>query len=348
MNIHNDNKKLVQKSKKSHITLEQRKVIANMINSKNETYRIIDIAIAVGITKGAVHKEIVKNGKLKALRKRIDGKKFLSNYKNYDYFPIKAQQKYEQRFLTPKYLTKYKFALEWINKNLQYDNSMYEMQQLFIQSNPDQHCPSESTLYYYWHRGIIKYQTNRKPRKKTTRKDKWLKDENKVSIEERPEHINNRSEFGHWEIDTVIDGDKMGGVITFNERITCNYHAIRVENKRSFTTYMAICELISKIGLDNIKSITSDNGTEFACFMRIVNQFSIPWYFCHPYSSFERGQNEHLNGEFRFYFPKGTSFFNKTQSQIDTITNRINNKIRKSLNGLPSNDLYKFYVDNAI
>lgn len=348
MNSINDNKIMEAPSKNKHFSFEQRQVIANMLNAK-EKITLHLIAIAIGSTKGAVHKEIIKNGKLKPYRNRSTGPKFLSNYKNYRYYPKQAQEKYEERFLSPKYLTKYKFAIEWINNNIEYDKSMYVMQQLFIQENQDKNCPSEATLYYYWNKGIISYDTLRKPRKKNkTSNDKWLNEPNKVSIDERPEHINNRSEFGHWEIDTVIDGDKRGGVITFNERTTCNYHAIRIEDKRAFTAYTAICELIKRIGLDKIKSITSDNGTEFGFFQRIVNQFGIDWYFCHPYSSFERGQNEHLNGELRFYFPKGTSFYNKTQLEIDTITNRINIKPRKSLDGLSSKDLFEINVNIAI
>lgn len=349
MNLQYDNTDNKIEVDNSHFSLEDRKVISNMLKAQRSGVHItlLLIAVAVGATKGAIHKEIIKNGKLKAVGSRISSKNILSNYKNYKYSANQAHKKYMKRFCSVKYISKYKFSLEWINQNIEHHRSIYEMQQLFIDANPTEHCPSVPTLYYYWHKGIIKYKSTRKPRKWKPKKNKWLIDESKRSIDERPKIVESNTEFGHWEVDTVIDGDKKGGVVTFNERITKQYFCVRVEDKRAHTAFMAIRGLIKSIGIENIKTITSDNGTEFASHKKIENEFNINWYFCHPYCSGERGLNEHLNGELRFFIPKGGSFFNKKQCQIDIIYSQINNKIRKSLGGHTSNEIYNLYVDNS-
>lgn len=344
MNYNNDNIELHKSKIQRHFSIEERKIISNMLRAKK--YTLADISTVLSRTKGAVYKEIVRNGELKPYSSRIKRKNSLRFYKNYNYVATKAHNKYLKTFISPKYLTSFLFCIEWINNNIEYDRSMYEMRELFIQSNPNSPVPCESTLYYYWKKNIIKYSNQRKPRKKKANGSKTLKDSNKISIEERPDVINKKLRFGDWEIDLVIDGDKKGGLITFNERCSINLYTKKINNKKAITVFRAIQELIEEIGIKNIKSITSDNGTEFAYHLRITNLYGIKWYFCHPFCSGERGLNEHLNGEIRFYYPKGTPFNDKTQSEIDKIISRINNKIRKSLGGKTASEVYNYHLNN--
>lgn len=315
----------------NHITFENRKTIANML--KSGKFTLLDIGIAIGKSKSTICKEILRNGTLKPYSSRVKRKNPLKYYKNYNYYAKKAHNNYLKVFMTPKYLTKFKFCLEWINKTIQHHNSMYDILQEFIQQHPDQSHPSESTLYYYWHKGIVKYKSTRVPRKKRGKNEVWFKDSNKVSIEERDPIVKTNTEYGHWEIDMVIDGDHKGGLVTINERVSKQYFAYKANDKYAHTINQIVDKFISVIGAKNIKTITSDNGPEFAYHHLVTDKHSIPWYFCHPYCSGERGLNEHLNGELRFFCPKGTSFYNMTQENVDIIVSKINNKHRKILFG---------------
>ena len=87
-------------------------------------------------------------------------------------------------------------------------------------------------------------------------------------------------------------------------------------------------------------TITSDNGLEFTNHKSIANTLDCDYYFCHPYSSWERGLNEYTNGLIRQYIPKGTSFKNITQEYIQMIEDKLNNRPRKALNWLTPNEAF--------
>lgn len=80
-----------------------------------------------------------------------------------------------------------------------------------------------------------------------------------------------------------------------------------------------------------IYAITSDNGLEFANHENISKALSCDYYFCHPYSSWERGLNEYTNGLIRQYIPKGSSFAHLTADDIQEIEDKINHRPRKNL-----------------
>ena len=81
----------------------------------------------------------------------------------------------------------------------------------------------------------------------------------------------------------------------------------------------------------HVHTITTDNGLEFAQHQTIAKKLKCDYYFCHPYSSWERGLNENINGLIRQYIPKSSSFENLTPQDIKRIENRLNHRPRKSL-----------------
>lgn len=165
------------------------------------------------------------------------------------------------------------------------------------------------------------------------------------SIEQRPEEIDEREEFGHWEGDTVYS-DKgkrktTRALLTLTERKTRKEIIIAIPNRKAETVVKALDALERKLGARRFraifKSITFDNGTEFAaaeelersCVNKRLPRTKV--YFCHPYSSWERGTNENTNGMIRRRFPKGTNFAAVTNAQIAQAENWINNYPRKIL-----------------
>ena len=122
------------------------------------------------------------------------------------------------------------------------------------------------------------------------------------------------------------------------ERKTRNEKIILVPNRRAETTVRALDAIERKLGAEKFgtlyKSITVDNGTEFAMADEIERSCLIDGqrtkvYYCHPYSSWERGSNENVNGMIRRRHPKGTNFANVTQEEIAATENWINNYPRK-------------------
>lgn len=125
-------------------------------------------------------------------------------------------------------------------------------------------------------------------------------------INDRPKYINNRSEFGHWEADTVMGKDKHQCILTLVERKTGINRMAKLKNRTAANALMALIKIIS-IEPDNFKSITFDNGTEFHSYKAIEDMFGVVCYFANPHHPWERGSNENFNGLLRQYFPKGSS-----------------------------------------
>ena len=83
---------------------------------------------------------------------------------------------------------------------------------------------------------------------------------------------------------------------------------------------------------NKIHTITTDNGFEFADHKKVSKSLKCDYYFCHPYSSWERGLNENINGLIRQFIPKGNSFDKLTKKDIQRIEDKLNHRPRKSLN----------------
>ena len=122
-----------------------------------------------------------------------------------------------------------------------------------------------------------------------------------LSIDQRPEEINQREAFGHWEIDTVLlTKEKNDCLLTLTERQT-RFEIIRlIPDKSAQSVNTALLALQEKV---QFESLTSDNGREFARLHEVV---PCPVYYCHAYASFERGSNENHNRMIRRFLPKGT------------------------------------------
>lgn len=141
------------------------------------------------------------------------------------------------------------------------------------------------------------------------------------SIDERDSNVDERNEFGHWEIDTVIGSKSKSDnvVLTLVERITRKYIALKITGKTSFAVKEGIAYLKEYDGTkfsQMFKTITSDNGSEFAELSQIENDTSTKIYLAHPYSSWERGSNERHNGLLRRFIRKGKRMDNYSCEDI--------------------------------
>lgn len=152
----------------------------------------------------------------------------------------------------------------------------------------------------------------------------------KVSITLRPEKALLMTEAGHYEIDTIYGKGQESFLLTIVDIATLYTIIIKLENKEAQTVEKALIKLFNN-SLLPLKSITSDNGGEFACHKAIKKKYSIEWYFCHPYCSWERGLNENTNGLIRRSYPKGTNFNLVPEQAIRQLQNILNNRYRKRI-----------------
>lgn len=151
----------------------------------------------------------------------------------------------------------------------------------------------------------------------------------RIDIDERPAIVDDNIELGHWEGDTVYGQD--GYLVTLVERVSKLLLTRRVPNKSKKTVSRAIKQMLKPYQAV-CKTITFDNGGEFAGHQSIARKLGCDIYFAKPYHSWERGLNENTNGLLRRFFPKGMEIGKLPKSQIDDAVFRINTRPRKMLN----------------
>lgn len=201
---------------------------------------------------------------------------------------------------------------------------------------------SPSTLYRYIDLGYIPGITNKHLPEKSRRKRRKGKilaarSPKGTSIERRPHAVNERTVFGHWEMDSVVGKaqGKRQSLLVLTERKTRFEIIIRVTSKTSASTVRALDSTLSKFPKDLFKSITVDNGCEFQdCYGMEHDKHGnrrTTVYYCHPYTSCERGSNERANRIIRRFFPKGRSMAKVTQRDCDCAAHFMNTMRRRVL-----------------
>ena len=202
-----------------------------------------------------------------------------------------------------------------------------------------------TTLYSYIDKGIFLRLTNKNLPVKKNKKRKYKKVEKQAranageSIEKRPEEIDNREEFGHWEMDSVLGkrGKSKNTLLVLTERKTRDEIIFKLPDHTAEAVVAAVDRLEQKWGemfKQVFKTITVDNGSEFAYCEELERSIlgegkRTKLYYCHPYSSWERGSNEVTNKMVRRKVPKGTNFDDKTEEEIEAIEGWINNYPRR-------------------
>lgn len=179
--------------------------------------------------------------------------------------------------------------------------------------------------------------SGRKYRKRGSAKDNRGILRDRTSIDKRPAVVNEKTRFGDLEIDTIVGANHKGAILTINDRLTsvCWIELLKGKNAKELAD--ATVRRLMPIK-DRIKTITSDNGTEFAEHKSIAEWLGIDFFFAHPYHSWERGANENTNGLIRQYIPKGSSFENLTPDFIRLIEQKLNNRPREKLGFLTPNE----------
>ena len=150
-------------------------------------------------------------------------------------------------------------------------------------------------------------------------------------IKNRPEVIEKRLRLGDFEGDTVLGPPGRGGLATLVDRKSRYTIVVKVRSKDANHVHRKIKERVKQLHEEKRRSITFDNGTEFARCRRLEKHLGMELYFAEPGCPHQRGTNENTNGLIRQFFPKGTDFRDVTHYQVREVENLLNDRPRACL-----------------
>lgn len=352
------------KNQYHHLTEEDRIRIQTLVNQKDSNgKRLFNnsyIANYLGVNRSTISRELRKRKSYRFMVR--SGKTIKKPYNAAD-----AQKDY----LFKRGLSKGEYKLKKYNKMAQFIEDKIKLDKWspdaivgFMKTHnyfiKDGFCSiSTPTIYNAIRHGIINVKI------KDTRRMKEIPDykyhsnslpASKIpySIETRPDEINSRQVFGHFELDTIISkrNGKHHCLLTITERKTRFEIILRISSKSSDDVVNKINQLklfFNKHYNKVFKSFSTDNGSEFADFLGIISNSKTNIYFCHPYCSGEKGTNEKHNSIIRYFIPKGTLIETISDVQLNNIASWMNNYPRKILNyKTPLEALLEEFDDKSI
>ena len=211
---------------------------------------------------------------------------------------------------------------------------------------------SVNTLYSYIRKGYFsRLEMKHLPRGEQKKKKQHVRVNKKApkgtSIEKRPLEILERITFGHWEMDCVC-GPTRQSLLVLTERLTRKEIILPIATQSATAVVKALNRIEKRYGKQFkriFKTITVDNGTEFSNCQGIEKSIygkaqRTKVYYCHPYSSWERGTNERINREIRRLIPKGTNLANITEKEVQAVEEWVNNYPREILDFETSNERF--------
>ncbi len=291
-----------------YITIESRNKIEVL---HNEGYSARKIANILGYHHSTISRELKRTGY-----------KYEASKANDDYIKC-SKNKGRKSKLTQD-------LKEYLEEKL---NDTWSPEQIVGRSLKDK--LSFKTIYNWIYKGILNVYLQVLRRKGKTLKCKETRGRFNIgtSISKRPKIVKKRSQFGHWELDTVVSsrGKSKGCLATFAEMKTRLYVAIKIPDRSKDSMLEAIYQLTKSFPTGAFKTFTSDRGKEFACYKEVENNFNIDFYFADPYSAWQRGTNENSNGLLREFFPKQTDLAKITDNDLIKAIYKINSRPRKCL-----------------
>jgi IS30 family transposase len=241
-------------------------------------------------------------------------------------------------------LAKQKPLKEWVAKKLQLDWSPEQISGWLKRTFPNDETlhVSHETIYkslFIQARGVLKKELlqhlrSRRPmrraRNATTAGQTRGQIIDAVSIRERPPEVEDRAVPGHWEGD-LLSGANNSHIATLVERKSRFTMLVKVPGKDTESVITALSRQVRQLPADLRKTLTWDRGTEMAQHKRFSVATDVKVFFCDPQSPWQRGTNENTNRLLRQYFPDGTDLSGLSQTALDDVAHRLNQRPRKTL-----------------
>jgi IS30 family transposase len=197
---------------------------------------------------------------------------------------------------------------------------------------PDR-CVAPQTIYHWIqqdpHREHWESFLRRRGKRPSRRKNTVLGDG--ARIDQRPEVIEQRLRLGDFEGDTVLGPPGTGGLATLVDRRSRYTIVVKIQSKNADHVHEKLKQRLKELDEERRRSITFDNGTEFASCHRLEKHLDIKLYFADPGCPYQRGTNENTNGLIRQYFPKGTDFQDISHAEVRRVENLLNHRPRACL-----------------
>jgi IS30 family transposase len=303
-----------------HLSIDDREVILKM---RAEQASMQQIGDRLGRSKGTISRELSRN---------------VSSTREYK--PHLAQRYYEKRREDSKWpyrLENDVFLRKYVKTKLKERWSPEQISECLLKFYRVHVSPL--TIYSWIYRNgaegglFYTYLRQNHPRRRKHRggSDRRGQLPDRRMIDARPKVANERRRLGDWESDTVEGRKGSGFIATHVDRKSRYTVAIKVADKSADRVTQATLAAMRKLPPEKVKTMTFDNGKEFAGFKELERGLAMRSYFAHPYHSWERGTNENTNGLLRQFFPKGMDFGKVTQSDVDIALELLNNRPRKCL-----------------
>lgn len=300
----------------AHITETQRYTISCMLK---QGYRQNEIAFTIGKDKSVVCRELQRNSDSRSgiYKEELANKKYTKRQK----------EKHKHRRFTSEIqeevvsLLRKDYSPEQVVGSLKkQDKKTVSIERIyqFIWEDKKQGGELHSHLR----------RQGRKYRKRGSSKDSRGVIVNRVSIEQRPKIVEQRTRFGDLEVDLIIGQNHNQAILTLNDRASGMLKMKKIPSKQASVVTSAITEILED-WKPYLYTITADNGKEFAGHEQVAEDLSIDYFFAHAYHSWERGSNENLNGLIRQYFAKGSDFTKLTDERVKEVETKLNNRPRK-------------------
>lgn len=343
-----NNKTKSKKNQYKHLTIDDRAKIQTLIEQLDDNgkriYNNTYIANYLGVHKSTITRE------LRRIKSKVHLKTGTITNKPYNVRDAQDDADFKRGLSKAEYIVEqFPKLKKYIEDKILIDKwspdviaGYIESHELYLQGGFT--SISTTTIYRAIHYGLLRIKKEDTRRMAKFEKSGEYENKGKLpvsklsySIELRPEEINNRTTFGNWELDTVISSSKgqHKALMTLTERKT-RFEIIGVLEAKTkeevILKFKKIKDYLKTNIKDIINSITTDNGTEFSGFLDIIELTGAKFFFCHPYTSCEKGTNEKHNSLIRYFIPKKSLIENYSISDINNICNWMNNYPRKIFN----------------
>jgi len=299
---------------KSHLSESDRKVIESMLKAQNTQSKIAKV---LGYHRSTISREIRRNISLRGSYKHQQAQKLsLKRQKHKRGKAVKITAELE---LKVQYYLLLKYSPMQISYELAEQGIKLSHETIYRYLIKDK--KQGGKLYKH-----LRINSKRRYRKRV-KQGRVSKIPNRVDIEQRPQVINQRKELGHWEVDLVSYQD--GYLVTSYERTSRLARAAKIGTKQACEVSAALVRIMQGY---QVKSLTYDNGLEFAGHEQVNRVLGSDSYFCKPYSSWEKGGVENFNGLIRQYLPKQSSLKHISADYLDEIVTEINSRPKKVIN----------------
>ena len=313
----------------SHLSMEERKRISEL---RNNNYSRGQIARTLLRAKSTISREIERN-RLGCL-----------------YCPVLATQKALERRRQRKLVRKMDRPeiAEVVKRGLREFHSPDQIAGRMKRTISDPRDRISATTIYRWihaqPRGTWDRYLRRFGKRRRGRKPGGMP--GATRIDGRPEEAEQRAACGHWEGDTVWGSHRSGGLVTLVDRKSRLVLLIPSKDRTARRVRLKVQKLLKPIPSQQRRSITFDNGKEFAEHKLLAARVEMPVFFAEPYASWQRGTCENTNGLVRQFFPKGTSLQNLSSRRAAHVARLLNDRPRKSLGYLTPSEV--FTTQNAV